>query len=459
MKEYIATYYKVQLNEIQVSQIMNLIKGTDPTNEGYINASQVNDFYCSLPLEIDWTNLTTSEKEVNDEQKQRVVQPTEIRKKVEENIQKKIEKVKKIENDDEKKLSKDPNYLKIFIESVYYETKNKQKIDLSLGSFFLNPTDGKIAAFGGDENKPISLSGNLDEKGTGLLTLVFGEEKIEMQASLIVEETTIRLQGKHEENKIIIFFKLDYWFGYFEKEGIPQNMNVFIKIVGNDVEGLSTDSEGVACWQGTLKNNRLNIKQKYINKHVRTYEGDLKGRVGSPEIKGEWNNGKNNGDFYLSPQFFNVEEFGEDKDEKKYGNESEEVKKNEENRRSEKVGELKEEAEKIVKCDRGHLLKWSNSRNRVVYACDKCMDKGDETAGRWHCLDCDYNVCGFCRKIPLENAKKCKNNHILVWTVSNDPYPTFCCDICRCSKISLKGRWHCSQCKFDLCHKCRGREE
>ena len=460
LKEYIDAYHKVQLNKSQVSKIMNLIKGTDPSNADYINASQVNDFYCSLPLEIDWTNVTTAEKEITVEQKKRVVQATEIRQKDEENLQKKIEKVKKIENDDEKKLSKDPNYLKIFIESADYKTKSKQRIPISFRSFFLNPADGEIAAFGGDENKPISLSGNLDGKGSGPLTLVYGEKTIEMESSLIVKETTIRLQGKHEGKKIRIYFELDYWFGYFEEEGNPQNMNVFLKIVGNDVVGLSTDSEGVACWQGSLKSNRLNIKKKYIDKHVMTYQGDLKGWMGSLEIKGKWNYERNDGDFYLSQQFFIDEDDDEDEDDFMFGNDSsEEVEKDEENRRSEKVGEPEEDEETFVSCDRGHHLKWSNSSNRGGYACENCMDNGEESAGRWHCKNCNYNICGLCRKIPLENAKRCKNNHILVWNASNDPYPAFDCDICRRSKMSLKGRWHCSQCTFDLCHKCREREE
>ena len=85
-------------------------------------------------------------------------------------------------------------------------------------------------------------------------------------------------------------------------------MNVFLKIVGNNVVGLSTDTIGVACWQGTLKNKNLNLKKKYLDKHVVIYQGGLKEAAGSSEIKGKWNYGEYKGDFYLSQQLLNEEE-------------------------------------------------------------------------------------------------------------------------------------------------------
>lgn len=425
---------------------MNLIKGTDPTNEGFINASQVNDFYCSLPLEIDWMNVTTAEKEITDEQNQRVVQAAQIRQKVEEDLQKKVEKVKETENDEEKKLSQNSNYLKIFIQSADYKAQKKQEIPMNFRSFFMNPTDGEIVAFGGDEKKPIRLKGNLDENGSGTLTFVFGEEKIEMQCSLIVEETTIRLEGTKQKRKIRIYFELDYWFGYYEEEGTPENMNVFLKIVGNNVVGLSTDTVGVACWQGTLKNKNLNLKKKYLDKHVVIYQGGLKEAAGSSEIKGKWNFGEYKGDFYLSQQLLNEEEEENEDAEEEAANEE-------------------EEGETFVNCAEGHPLKWATSSysgGADSYGCDNCGEGGNTSTGRWHCSKCKYDICGKCRKIPLEHAKKCKNNHVLTWSAAQGNYicPLYNCDVCRDShKSTSKGRWHCSKCSFDLCPNCRGREE
>lgn len=527
LKDYIQTYNKVRLDQNQIAKIINLIKGS-ASDEAFITASQMNDFYCSLPLEFDWINVNIFEKQIAGNQEKMSIQSTQIGQKVEEDLQKKLEQVKKKENKEEKKLSKNPNFLKIFIESADYKAQKKQRMPINFRSFFLNPTDGEINAFGGDEKKPIQLKSNLDEKGEGPLTLSFGGETIMMHCALIIDETVIRLEGKTKEGpeKLRIYFELDYWFGYYEEEDVLKNMNVFLKIVGNDVVGISTDDKGVACWQGTLEKKELRIKKKYIDKHEVSYEGFLKGAAGSSEIKGNWSYQDTDGIFYLSQQLFLESDEDDEFDLDAWDESSESNEQGVERNLEESVREIEgreafatchqghplqwtkihlqglyscdncnrcidlstsrwhckncdfdicgickkapldeiEEEEPFVSCNRGHPLNWTeNSGYREgIYQCDNCMENKMLSMGRWHCSKCKYDICGKCRKLPFENAQTCGENHILNWSVSqgNYPIPLYECNICsRSGKSTLKGRWHCSECCFDLCPKCRPKED
>jgi len=118
----------------------------------------------------------------------------------------------------------------------------------------------------------------------------------------------------------------------------------------------------------------------------------------------------------------------------------------------------------VMKCEKYHDLVWSKMKETYgeeFVQCDLCKKKTLVKNGRWFCLECDYNICPKCRRVPLEETKTCNENHPLVWhsTQGGYPYPLYWCDLCRMEGNIFDGRWHCEACTYDLCNCCRGPEQ
>ena len=118
----------------------------------------------------------------------------------------------------------------------------------------------------------------------------------------------------------------------------------------------------------------------------------------------------------------------------------------------------------LVKCNKGHDLKWSCSGEGYTanhYNCDVCkLGQRKCGPGRWNCKECHYDVCQACRSpdgVAINPYKACPMNHELKWSCSASGYPApkFTCAKCGKEGKIGPGRFNCNECKYDICQECR----
>jgi len=282
------------------------------------------------------------------------------------------------------------------------------------------------------------LNGSIQTDGTLSLEMRIANGKtFTAEGEMEVKETVLLIKLTTDIGKIIIHLDVEYWFGYYESEGEPSNMECFLKIIGNDVIGYSKDEVGDAVWKGKIKGETFNAKKYYITQHEVKYEGKIK-RVGTQrEIRGKWVIDEDSQDnFYLSHNEGGDYDKREDNEE---GNDDSD--------------------HELENCPNGHKLVWNKERGEYPenFCCDNCGDERMVEVGRWNCAKDQYDICGTCKKIPEKETKTCPKGHQLEWNNKQGDYPqpSYLCDICNRDETTSKGRWHCKICTYDLCPKCR----
>lgn len=100
-------------------------------------------------------------------------------------------------------------------------------------------------------------------------------------------------------------------------------------------------------------------------------------------------------------------------------------------------------------CWRGHTMVIEEGR---YWNCDFCRDsEGRRQNCRWHCENCDYDVCFPCHD-PRDNTDPphCRDEtHVMKKTVGG----SWNCDVCREYQGRVR-RWKCTTCDFDKCFIC-----
>ena len=106
-------------------------------------------------------------------------------------------------------------------------------------------------------------------------------------------------------------------------------------------------------------------------------------------------------------------------------------------------------------CDNGHELAWRTEDYDLSpgYICNGCTARLPCRSGRWQCPLCKYDLCPYCSTNLV-----CKNNHTLIWYSKEredyDYAPEYECNGCNSINESKLGRWHCSDCFYNLCVNC-----
>lgn len=108
-----------------------------------------------------------------------------------------------------------------------------------------------------------------------------------------------------------------------------------------------------------------------------------------------------------------------------------------------------EVAHPLPTCWRGHTMEVTESR---YWSCDVCREsEGRHHNCRWHCEDCDYDVCFPCRD-PRDDPTPppCKDtSHVMKKTVGG----SWNCDLCHEGRGRCR-RWRCASCDYDTCFIC-----
>lgn len=115
-QDYIEIYKEVKLSPNETKRIIDLIRGkSDPydVNE-LINAKQVNAFFETLPIEVQWNDEKTFKKDVEEAKKQQEVQAKQIIQHEEKKLEEKVKKIEQQSNDAEAKLIKTPQFFRFF---------------------------------------------------------------------------------------------------------------------------------------------------------------------------------------------------------------------------------------------------------------------------------------------------------------------------------------------------------
>ena len=115
-QDYIEIYKEVKLSPNETKRIIDLIRGkSDPydVNE-LINAKQVNAFFETLPIDVQWNDEKTFKKDVEEAKKQQEVQAKQIIQHEEKKFEEKVKKIEQQSNDAEAKLIKNPQFFRFF---------------------------------------------------------------------------------------------------------------------------------------------------------------------------------------------------------------------------------------------------------------------------------------------------------------------------------------------------------
>ena len=301
--------------------------------------------------------------------------------------------------------------------------------------------EGDVQIYGSSKKEgEFSIVGSISMEGKLVLKMEISDGK-SFPANGKMEsdnETDIQIRLKTQIGNITIFLDMEYWFGYYVQSDDQHNMPCFLKVIGNEVCGYSSDVVGCALWKGTLKGKIFSVTKQYITQHNVKYQGTLTIEGAEKKINGKWSIKNASDEFYLSYHIGDNEDFDDNLDE--------------EAPNAENDGGFQ-------KCANGHKLVWSNKKGDYpdTYGCDNCGEERIVEQGRWSCPTDHYDICGACRKIPQEATQKCSKGHQLEWSNQQGDYssPIYACDPCRREAPIGKGRWHCKICKYDLCPKCR----
>lgn len=443
--DYIEINKNVKLKPETLNQILYLIRNSKEPLDGkeLINAKQVNTFFESLPLEIQWDDPSTFESDAQELLKKR---EDEIKKLVEsqqKNLEEKLKKNESQESDQEKKMVQDKKYIRFISKNSYLEKSKTNKIEINIRNIFINISDGKIHIYGGSKKiGDFIFTGNLNAAGDLNMEMKVGnDESSSVKGKLDVEGSIISsIKINTSQGKFLINLDLDYWFGYYEHEESPSDMRCFLKVIEKNLIGISQDEVGVALWKGNANSSKFEALKYYVNQHSVNYSGNIKKAGTTTKIIGKWEIKEYN----MSDKFYLSHNDGGETDEEDNIDETD---------------INKQDSAQFSKCNNGHILKWSNNHDGGygdTYGCDNCGDQKDVNKGRWNCVIDQFDICGKCRRVPAEATKSCPNGHKLVWSNGvEDSYSYYYCDLCGKEGKNKAGRWNCEACDFDLCHLCR----
>jgi len=439
--DYIEIYKEVKFKPDSLKKIIDLIRGSSEQydEKELINAKQVNAFFENLPIDIQWDNENSYKKNVEEVIKQREVEVQQIVAHEEKELEEKVKKIEAAASDAEKKLMANADYFRFLVKSSSI-TKGKRKTEINIRNIFMKNDDGDVQIYGSSKKEgEFVLSGSIDKDGNFSLEMrILNGDTFTTEGGMEVSETNLFIKLTNDIGNIVILLDLEYWFGFYEQGGNNTNMDSFIKIIGNNVVGYSSDELGEALWHGKMKGDVFNANKHYITQHEVKYAGKIKRGGAQIEIRGIWVIGQSHDNFYLS---HNCGDADHEKPEEADEENNDEV------------------DSELDKCTNGHQLFWSAQRGEYSpnFFCDNCGDKRKVESGRWNCAKDKFDVCGTCKKIPESETKKCPKGHQLEWNNKQGDYsrPAYICDPCRKEGKTSVGRWHCPICKYDLCQSCR----
>jgi len=131
---------------------------------------------------------------------------------------------------------------------------------------------------------------------------------------------------------------------------------------------------------------------------------------------------------------------------------------------------------RIATCGNGHFIKWTyklpKNITESLYNCEQCTKKYSMLYGYWKCSICKAKTCAKCishdvnpypdapqiftgLKYPETNLTHCKNGHILMWSMLDNPDKIYKCEICRKTQPSEYSHFNCAQCEYEICNHCR----
>lgn len=169
-------------------------------------------------------------------------------------------------------------------------------------------------------------------------------------------------------------------------------------------------------------------------------------------------------------------------------------------------------------CPQGDKLQWSSTTNGYSsgrYICNSCRKSKECSLYRWHCPNCQHDICPDCKPgpspqqisyqpeqmpsyqmpggtmprgpVPIQtlpmqlrpgqvfggkvipdqpgiphsawqpapSVPRCKNFHPLKWSDKSYTGGVYVCDNCKSSFSCSGGRWSCDECSYDLCPNCK----
>jgi len=119
-KDYIEIYKDVKLKPESLGKIIDLLRGSNQVydDKELINAKQVNAFFESIPLDVQWDNETTFKKNVEEVNKQREVQVKQIIEHQEKKLEEKVKKNEALASDEEMKMIKNGQYFRFLAKNA-----------------------------------------------------------------------------------------------------------------------------------------------------------------------------------------------------------------------------------------------------------------------------------------------------------------------------------------------------
>lgn len=306
-KEWLKKTKEIDLSEDNMAVVMRLINETTSKQKDLeINAKELNTFFENLPYEVDWNRLTEIEKEVADEQRQRVAEVEQSRKENEDILKKKVESVKDKETQEEKELSSDHNLIHFFVKGAFTLEQSGEEYlrrDFNVRNVFINAKHGEIMCFGtdavGDEFK---ITGSINPSGTIEMQMTFtnGKNPISIDGNLAPNHIDGTLGFISSTGDFAICLDVDHWFGYYLQYQVPHDMLVCFKQVGNRMTGVSLDEVGAAFWSGQITDTELHMVKQMVQQHSINYDGFIKKKDVVTVIKGKWDIKGYTGGFHLS---------------------------------------------------------------------------------------------------------------------------------------------------------------
>lgn len=144
----------------------------------------------------------------------------------------------------------------------------------------------KISGNDGFSNNFI-MEGTLNRNGTFQLTKTFFSKNIDYKGQIFKNEGGFCFNCISETEEMIIWLQMDVWSGYYMNPHKTQ-IEIGLIITEDEVKGISLDSNGVAIWNGTLKDKFVQMNKRYLESIKIFYDGIYKVQSGIGEIHGKW---------------------------------------------------------------------------------------------------------------------------------------------------------------------------
>lgn len=160
--------------------------------------------------------------------------------------------------------------------------------EIKINDLSIDCSSSTIKISGHDEScNNFLMEGTLNRIGTFVLTKTYFSTNFDFKGQIAKKEAGFFLNCFSETEEIIIWLELDIWSGYYMNPD-KTLIEIGLIITGDEVKGISLDSNGVAIWNGTLKDAFIQMNKRYLGSIKMFYDGIYKAQSGIGEIHGKW---------------------------------------------------------------------------------------------------------------------------------------------------------------------------